>query len=31
VGATMPRLADVVAVAWSPATAALQMPSLEVR
>src|SRR5664279_490136 len=31
VGATMPRLADVVATHWSPATAALQMPSLEVR
>ena len=31
VGATMPSLADVVATAWSPATAALQMPSLEFR
>lgn len=31
VGATMPSLADVLATHWSPATAALQMPSLEVR
>ncbi len=31
VGATIPRLADVAAAHWSPATAALQMPSLDVR
>ncbi len=31
VRAGMPRLADVVAARWSPAAAALQMPSLEVR